>query len=77
MWVTLGCKADQQSVLFDYDPSRARHVPMHLLHGFTHCNLQTEGYAGYNEVCRKNQLIQLGCMGSRSPQIYRGTAITT
>lgn len=62
MWVTLGGKADQQSVLFDYDPSRARHVPMRLLHGFTHGYLQTDGYAGYNEVCRKNQLIQLGCM---------------
>jgi transposase len=60
--VTLGGKAAQQSVLFDYDPSRARHVPMRLLHGFTHGYLQTDGYAGYNEVCRINQLIQLGCM---------------
>ena len=31
MWVTLGGKAGQQSVLFDYDPSRARHVPMRLI----------------------------------------------
>jgi transposase len=62
MWVTLGGKPEQQSVLFDYDPSRARQVPLRLLHGFTNGYLQTDGYAGYNEVCRKNQLIQLGCM---------------
>jgi transposase len=62
MWVTLGGKPDQQSVLFDYDPSRGGHIPMRLLDGFTHGYLQTDGYAGYNEVCRENMLIQLGCM---------------
>jgi hypothetical protein len=62
MWVTLGGKPDQQSVLFDYDPSRSREVPLRLLDGFTHGYLQTDGYAGYNEVCRKNQLTHLGCM---------------
>jgi transposase len=62
MWVTLGGKPEQQSVLFDYDPSRARQVPLRLLQGFTHGYLQTDGYAGSHEVCRKNHLIQLGCM---------------
>jgi transposase len=61
MWVTLGGKPDQQSVLFAYDPSRGGHIPMRLLDGFTHGYLQTDGYAGYNEVCRENILIQLGC----------------
>ena len=62
MWVTLGGKANQQSVLFDYDPSRSQDIPVRLLHGFTHGYLQTDGYAGYNEVCRKNNLTHLGCM---------------
>jgi len=35
---------------------------MRLLDGFTHGYLQTDGYAGYNEVCRENTLTQLGCM---------------
>lgn len=61
MWVTLGGKPDQQSVLFDYDPSRGGHTPTRLLNDFTHGYLQTDGYAGYNDVCRINQLIQLGC----------------
>ena len=61
MWVTLGGPPDRQSVLFDYDPSRAGVIPVRLLDGFTHGYLQTDGYAGYNEVCRENILIQLGC----------------
>lgn len=62
MWVTLGGKANQQSVLFDYDPSRSRDIPVRLLDGFSHGYLQTDGYAGYNEVCRQNSLTHLGCM---------------
>jgi len=62
MWVTLGGKANQQSVLFDYDPSRSQDIPVRLLDGFSHGYLQTDGYAGYNEVCRQNSLTHLGCM---------------
>jgi transposase len=62
MWVTLGGKANQKSVLFDYDPSRSQDIPVRLLDGFTHGYLQTDGYAGYNEVCRQNDLTHLGCM---------------
>ena len=62
MWVTLGGPPERQSVLFDYDPSRAGIVPVRLLNDFTHGYLQTDGYAGYNDVCRINNLIQLGCM---------------
>lgn len=61
MWVTLGGLPQQQSVLFDYDPSRAREVPLRLLDGFTDGYLQTDGYAGYNEVCKQNNLIHVGC----------------
>ena len=61
MWVTLGGPPCEQSVLFDYDPSRSRDVPLRLLDGFKNGYLQTDGYAGYNEVCRTNQLMHLGC----------------
>lgn len=43
MWVTLGGLPLQQSVFFEYDPSRAREVPLRLLDGFTHGYLQTDG----------------------------------
>jgi transposase len=62
MWVTLGGPPGQQSVLFDYDPSRGREIPVRLLDGFTQGYLQTDGYAGYREVCRINQLTLQGCM---------------
>ena len=61
MWVTLGGLPNQQSVLFEYDPSRSREVQLRLLDGFTDGYLQTDGYAGYNEVCRQNNLTHLGC----------------
>jgi transposase len=47
MWVTLGGLPQQQSVLFEYDPSRGREVPLRLLDGFTHGYLQTDGCASY------------------------------
>ena len=61
MWVTLGGLPEQQSVLFEYDPSRGREVPLRLFDGFTDGYLQTDGCASYNEVCRQNQLIAVGC----------------
>ena len=60
MWVTLGGPPGEKSILFEYDPSRSQDVPLRLLDGFEGY-LQTDGYAGYNAVCRKNDITQLGC----------------
>jgi transposase len=60
MWVTLGGPPNEKSVLFEYDPSRSQEVPLRLLDGFSGF-LQTDGYASYNAVCRKNGITQLGC----------------
>ena len=61
MWVTLGGPPEQPAILFEYDPSRSKEVPLRLLDGFKGY-LQTDGYAGYNAVCAKNDIIHLGCM---------------
>ena len=61
MWVSLGGKPGEQSVPFEYDPSRSREVPLRLLDGYTDGYLQTDGYASYNEICKQNNLTQLGC----------------
>ena len=61
MWVTLGGPPDKPSVLFEYDPSRSQEVPLRLFDGFSGY-LQTDGYAGYDAVCRKQGLTRLGCM---------------
>ena len=60
MWVTLGGPPGQPSVLFHYDPSRSKAVPLRLFEGFSGY-LQTDGYASYNAVCQQEGITQLGC----------------
>ena len=60
MWVTRGGPPSQPCVLFEYDPSRAGLVPERLLHGFSG-TLQADGYAGYNLVCKNQNLNRIGC----------------
>ena len=60
MWVSLGGPPGQPSVLFEYDPSRSREVPLRLFEGFSGY-LQTDGYASYNAVCKQEGITQAGC----------------
>lgn len=52
---------EQQSMLYNYYPSRSGQVPLTLLDGFNGY-LQTDGYAGYNPACEKYTLTSVGCM---------------
>ena len=61
MWITLGGPPRQPAILFEYDPSRSKEVPLRLLDGFKGY-LQTDGYAGYHAACTENDIIHLGCM---------------
>ena len=61
LWLQRGGPPDRPIILFDYDPGRGAGVPMRLLGGFEGY-LQTDGYDGYNQVVRNNQLIHVGCM---------------
>ena len=60
MWLIRGGPPDKPVVLFDYDSSRSEDVPLRLLGNF-HGALQVDGYAGYNKVCRQNNLTRVGC----------------
>ena len=60
MWVTLGGPPNEPVVIFDYDPSRGHEVPLRLLDGYEGY-LQSDGYAGYDAVSKKQKLIQVGC----------------
>ena len=60
MWLVRGGPPDQPVVLFEYDTSRSEEVPSRLLAGFEGV-LQTDGYAGYNKVCRENAITRIGC----------------
>lgn len=61
MWLIRGGPPGQPVVLFEYDASRGEEVPSRLLDGFEGV-LQTDGYAGYNQVCRQNNITRIGCM---------------
>ncbi len=60
MWLVRGGPPDRPVVLFHYDASRSEDVPLRLLDGFVGV-LQTDGYAGYNKVCRDNPITRIGC----------------
>ena len=60
MWLVRGGPPDRPVVLLHYDASRGEDVPSRLLDGFEGV-LQTDGYAGYNKVCRENAITRIGC----------------
>ena len=60
MWVMKGGPPDKCAVLYDYATSRSKEVPDKLLAGFAG-HLQTDGYAGYNQVLARENIIGLGC----------------
>ncbi|MCX4025329.1 IS66 family transposase [Spartinivicinus marinus] len=59
MWVTLGGPPEQPAVLFTYDASREKEVPLRLFEGYQGY-LQTDGYAAYDAVCQENSITRLG-----------------
>lgn len=60
MWLIRGGPPEQPVVLFHYDASRSEEVPSRLLDDFEGV-LQTDGYVGYNKVCRDNPITRIGC----------------
>lgn len=60
MWVQVGGDKTQPIVLFDYDASRSKQVPLRLFEGY-HGYLHTDGYAAYGSVCQQENITQLGC----------------
>ena len=59
MWVTLGGPPEQPAVLFTYDASRGKEVPLRLLEDYQGY-LQTDGYAGYKTVGQHTTITHLG-----------------
>lgn len=60
MWVQRGGPPGEQIVLYHYAPSRGGQVPVALLQDFTGC-LLTDGYSGYGDVVRRNDITHAGC----------------
>jgi transposase len=60
MWVRRSGAPDHPIVLYDYAPSRAGSVAERLLKDFSGY-LQTDDYAGYHAVGRKDDISHVGC----------------
>ena len=60
IWVQKGGPPNSPVILFDYDPSRSQQVPLRLLEGFQGY-LQTDGYDGYQAVCKLPGIFRVGC----------------
>ena len=60
MWVQRGGPPDRPIVLFNYDPSRSSAVPDRLLENYSGA-LMSDGYAAYQQVAAKKNLIHLCC----------------
>lgn len=51
----------ERMVIFGYEQSREQSVPTVMLDGFSGC-LQTDGYAGYNQVVKRKEVTHIACM---------------
>jgi transposase len=60
-------------VVFDFTLSRARAGPTSFLGGFGG-HLQTDAYAGYNEVLRWKKIVHLGCWAHARRGFYKAKA---
>jgi len=60
LWVLRGNARDGPLLLYEYDPSRSGKVPLRLLDGFMGV-LQSDGYAGYDEVGSRPGVVHVGC----------------
>ena len=60
MWVQTGGPPDRPIVIYDYDPSRSGDVPARLLQGYQGY-LMTDGYDGYNQLIRNEDIVHLAC----------------
>ena len=61
MWVMRGGPPDRTVVMFNYDKSRGKAVAERLLDGFEGRYFQSDGYAGYDGVCKAKGICHLGC----------------
>ena len=61
MWVRRGGEPDKPIILFDYAATRAASVPMRVLADYQGY-LQSDGYAGYNALGKREGMIHVGCL---------------
>lgn len=61
MWLFQCGPPGSRIILYHYDPSRSSAVPNFVLGDQFRGYLQTDGYAGYHDVCTRDGVIGVGC----------------
>lgn len=57
-------------VLYDFTTSRSRAGPSAFLAGFVGGTLQSDGYAGYDEIVQRAELVRAGCWAHARRKFY-------
>lgn len=60
MWVFCGGRSDRKAVMYQYHPTRSGQVPLDFL-GNYRGYVQSDAFAGYEQVARKDGIVHLGC----------------
>ena len=68
LWTYL-CESSKL-VLYDFTESRSRAGPSRFLAGFEKGTLQSDGYAGYNEIVQRAELTRAGCWAHARRKYY-------
>ncbi len=68
LWTYL-CESSKL-VLYDFTEGRSRAGPSQFLAGFEHGTLQSDGYAGYNEIIQCAELTRAGCWAHARRKYY-------
>jgi transposase len=60
MWVFCGGLPDRKAVVYQYHPTRSGQVPLDFI-GKYRGYVQSDAFAGYEQVARKDGIVHLGC----------------
>lgn len=76
MWVyaAAGPPVPGPIVLYDYQPSRSQNAPNEMLSEFKGY-LQVDGYVGYDAICKKDEVIRVGCWAHTRRKFYEAWLI--
>ena len=75
MWVMCGGAPEHPVLLYRYHPTRSKEVAKVYLNGY-HGYLKTDGYSGYDEVGRSDQIIHVGCWAHARRKFDEASAAT-
>lgn len=69
IWAYKTGEFNKNLVIYDYQPNRKSENPLNFLDGFKGV-LQTDGYSGYDKLCKDENITRAGCMAHARRKLY-------